>query len=143
MRLEVIGQRLLTGRLCIAQAALVFARTLFARTAAYAREKPVWAPVGAPRLIDMPQLRAVFARADAGLGEIERFVGVSAQRRLPTAEQFVGVGPRWRPTGRTGELRYAGRWRRRRLAGGGAPALRVPARCHDPGRRAGRGHRGE
>jgi hypothetical protein len=107
MRLEVIGQRLLTGRLCIAQAALVFARTLFARTAAYAREKPVWAPVGAPRLIDMPQLRAVFARADAGLGEIERFVGVSAQRRLPTAEQFVGVGPRWRPGGRTGELRYA------------------------------------
>ena len=72
MRLEVIGQRLLTGRLCIAQAALVFARTLFARADAYARSKPVWSPVGAPKLVEMPQLRAVFTRADKGLSEVSR-----------------------------------------------------------------------
>ena len=57
MRIEVIGQRLLTGRMCIAQAALVAARTLFASALKYADSKPVWSPTGSPKLAEMPQVR--------------------------------------------------------------------------------------
>ena len=39
MRIEVIGQRLLSGRLAIAEAALVFARVLHLRAESYARGK--------------------------------------------------------------------------------------------------------
>lgn len=39
MRIEVIGQRLLTGRLAIAEAALVSARCLLMKTEQYANEK--------------------------------------------------------------------------------------------------------
>jgi len=39
MRLEVIGQRLLTGRLCIAQAAIVATRKLFSKAVAFAQVK--------------------------------------------------------------------------------------------------------
>jgi hypothetical protein len=39
MRIEVIGQRLMTGRLAIAEAALVAARVLTMRTEAYAQDK--------------------------------------------------------------------------------------------------------
>ena len=52
MRIEVIGQRLLTGRMCIAQAALVAARTLFANAQRYAESKPVWSPAGSPVLVE-------------------------------------------------------------------------------------------
>jgi hypothetical protein len=48
MRIEVIGQRLLTGRLCIAQAALVYARVLHLHTLAYGDTKQVPAPRPAP-----------------------------------------------------------------------------------------------
>jgi acyl-CoA oxidase len=81
MRIEVIGQRLLTGRMCIAQAALVAARTLFANAQKYADEKPVWSPTGSPRLAEMPQLADVFAVAAAELTEIERFTA-AIERQL-------------------------------------------------------------
>jgi acyl-CoA oxidase len=80
MRIEVIGQRLLTGRMCIAQSALVLARTLFSNVQTYAAEKPVWQPVGAARLDQMPQLRQVFLDADASLSEIESFATTVEQR---------------------------------------------------------------
>ena len=76
MRLEVIGQRLLTGRMCISQAALVFARTLFGTTRAYSDEKNVWSPTNPDmRLSEVPQLAALYERAEKELTEMEAFVG--------------------------------------------------------------------
>ena len=76
MRLEVIGQRLLTGRMCISQAALVFARTLFANTRKYSDGKACWSPVETDqlKLSDVPQLAALFERADSELSAVEHFV---------------------------------------------------------------------
>lgn len=62
MRIEVIGQRLLSGRVAISQAALVFARKLFDRTKAYAENKKCWAPKGEPTLSSMPQLAHVLQK---------------------------------------------------------------------------------
>merc|ERR1711988_1495160 len=76
MRLVVIGQRLLTGRMCIAQAALVFARTLFKTTREYSDSKGVWNPADSNAILsDVPQLAALYARADRELTEMEEFVG--------------------------------------------------------------------
>merc|ERR1719320_678128 len=41
MRIEVIGQRLLTGRLAIAEAAITMVRQLFVKTRSYADSKLV------------------------------------------------------------------------------------------------------
>jgi len=76
MRIEVIGQRLLTGRMCIAQAALVFARAIFASAQNYAAEKPVWQPVGEARLDQMPQLRHVFDTHGDKLSSVEKYCSV-------------------------------------------------------------------
>ena len=58
MRLEVIGQRLLTGRLAIAQAGLMFAKKLYEKTLEFAKQRQVWTPKGAPpmSLSQLPQL---------------------------------------------------------------------------------------
>ena len=81
MRIEVIGQRLLTGRMVIAQAALLCARTLHMRTEAYAATKTCNGLAGEVPLGEMPQLKAVlsdgYARLDAMLG-----FAAAVERRL-------------------------------------------------------------
>ena len=81
MRIEVIGQRLLTGRMVIAQAALLCARTLHMRTEAYAATKTCNRLAGEVPLGEMPQLKAVlsdgYARLDAMLG-----FAAAVERRL-------------------------------------------------------------
>jgi len=72
---HMIGQRLFTGRVAVAQAALEFRRGLFESTKAYADQKPCWAPSGQPVLSDIPQLRALFAENARGLDRLDRFVG--------------------------------------------------------------------
>merc|ERR1711988_2054973 len=100
MRLEVIGQRLLTGRMCIAQAALVFARTLFKTTRAYSDNKGIWNPADSNAILsDVPQLAALYARADRELTEMEEFVGEVESRlcrclsesRIPSAELVEAI----------------------------------------------------
>ncbi len=100
MRLEVIGQRLLTGRMCIAQAALVFARTLFKTTREYSDSKGVWNPADAnATLSEVPQLAALYDRADRDLAEMEEFVGEIETRlcacltesRIPSAELVEAI----------------------------------------------------
>lgn len=76
MRLEVIGQRLLTGRLCIAQAAIEFASKLFERTKDYSDQKRCWAPVGEPVLSSMPQLNSIYEKAVA---DFNRLVGFTTE----------------------------------------------------------------
>jgi len=75
MRLEVIGQRLLTGRMAIAQAGVAFARTLYKKTFEYATTKMCWAPKGQPQpsLAELPQLQHLFAVADEKLNVLEMF----------------------------------------------------------------------
>ena len=65
----MIGQRLYTGRVCVAQAALEYRRKLFEVAHDYASSKPVWSPFAPPPVAEgelgpvlssVPQLRAIF-----------------------------------------------------------------------------------
>jgi len=100
MRLEVIGQRLLTGRMCIAQAALVFARTLFKTTRDYSDNKGIWNPADPDAILsDVPQLAALYDQADRDLTEMEEFTqAIEAQlceclsdSRIPSAELVEAI----------------------------------------------------
>jgi acyl-CoA oxidase len=74
MRIEVIGQRLLTGRLVIAEAALVGLRCLLSKTHAYCKQKKVNGLGDTkPALAALPQLRTLFDTAYASLDELEAF----------------------------------------------------------------------
>lgn len=80
MRIEVIGQRLLTGRIAIAEAALVCARSIHLKAEAYAQGKLCNGLAGETSLASMPQLRTVFDESYAAFGEMERFTaGVEAR----------------------------------------------------------------
>ncbi|KAJ1460934.1 hypothetical protein M885DRAFT_508407 [Pelagophyceae sp. CCMP2097] len=87
MRIEVIGQRLLTGRLAIAQAALVFARALHAKTEAYARGKVCNGLGGPVKLYEMPQLRHCFDESYAALDAV---IGFTADVEDRLAACLVG-----------------------------------------------------
>lgn len=75
MRIEILGQRLLTGRLAIAQASVQFAQSLFANTKDYAMQKKCWAPKGfrQPALAEVPHIAAIFAEGEAQLAVLGRF----------------------------------------------------------------------
>ena len=75
MRIEIIGQRLLSGRVAVAQAALVFATKLFEATQVYSDRKKCWAPGAEPPLSQIPQLKALYAEAGAELGRLNLFTG--------------------------------------------------------------------
>lgn len=64
---EMIGQRLYTGRVVVAQAALAYCRQLFKVTKGYTDNKAVWTPFAVegelPSLSDIPQLRALYQAA--------------------------------------------------------------------------------
>jgi len=81
MRIEVIGQRLMTGRLAIAEAALVAARVLTMRTEAYAQDKVCNGLAGERSLASMPQLAAVFEESYAELDELAAFTA-GVEKRL-------------------------------------------------------------
>eukprot|EP00937_MAST-01D_sp_MAST-1D-sp2_P005395 g5395.t1 len=74
---HMIGQRLFTGRIAVAQAALAYARQLFGVARAYADAKPVWGGQAAEPvpLAAVPQLAAIFAEGGEELGRLDRFVG--------------------------------------------------------------------
>ena len=71
MKIEVIGQRLMTGRLAIAEAAVVAVRQLFIKTYNYASQKSVNGIRGALPLAELPHLEQLFGDADRKLTEIE------------------------------------------------------------------------
>jgi len=80
MRIEVIGQRLLTGRLAIAEAALVCARAVHMRTESYAEQKVCNGIAGEVKLSEMPQLRAVFEESYAALDRMAEFTAGVEER---------------------------------------------------------------
>jgi len=81
----MIGQRLYTGRVAVAQAALAFRRQVFEVTEAYARQKPIPDVAGRKGrvLADIPQLRALFADAAARADALEAFVGTCEDKLAP------------------------------------------------------------
>jgi len=95
---EMIGQRLFTGRVVVAQAALSYCKKLFEVTKDYTDKKPIWSPLASPDdpllLSGIPQLRALFAEADERIAQMESFVGrcesqlspLLAGRAVPSAD---------------------------------------------------------
>lgn len=75
---EMIGQRLYTGRVAVAQAALSYRRRLFEKTKAYADAKPIPAfGRGTATLSSIPQLRALFAEAEVTAAALEEYLKIS------------------------------------------------------------------
>ena len=73
--MDMIGQRLFTGRVAVAQAALIFAAKLFADTRRYSDAKPCTMRNGVrPELSQVPQLAALYDEADARLSATRDFV---------------------------------------------------------------------
>jgi len=79
--MELIGQRLFTGRVAVAQGAHEFRRRLFRRTRSHNDAKPCWAPGGGSHsakttvmLSAVPQLRALYAEADASEARMSAFL---------------------------------------------------------------------
>mmetsp|Transcript_80970 Transcript_80970/g.223938 ORF Transcript_80970/g.223938 Transcript_80970/m.223938 type:complete len:484 (-) Transcript_80970:139-1590(-) len=80
--MDMIGQRLYTGRCVIARSAIVFTRTLYASTRKYTDNKTCWAPKNASMtLSEIPQLKALFSEADVELSHLERFL-LEVENRL-------------------------------------------------------------
>eukprot|EP00408_Alexandrium_pacificum_P066442 CAMPEP_0171178468 /NCGR_PEP_ID=MMETSP0790-20130122/12766_1 /TAXON_ID=2925 /ORGANISM="Alexandrium catenella, Strain OF101" /LENGTH=473 /DNA_ID=CAMNT_0011643389 /DNA_START=56 /DNA_END=1477 /DNA_ORIENTATION=+ len=73
--MDMIGQRLYTGRCVIARSAVVFARSLYASTRQYTDNKKCWAPKGASlTLSEIPQLKALYAEAEGELNFMDGFL---------------------------------------------------------------------
>jgi len=69
--MDMIGQRLYTGRAVIASSTLVFARTLYKTAREYADNKRCWHPKGSIMLSEIPQLSFLYKEADEKLGKVE------------------------------------------------------------------------
>jgi len=69
--MDMIGQRLYTGRTVIAASTLVFARTLYKTAQTYADSKKCWSPHGNVPLSSIPQLSHLYAQADKELIKVE------------------------------------------------------------------------
>jgi len=81
--MDMIGQRLYTGRTVIARAALVFTRTLYASTRKYTDNKRCWEPKGSGlTLSGVPQLQSLYAEAETELSKLETFLGVVERQLL-------------------------------------------------------------
>eukprot|EP01134_Creolimax_fragrantissima_P003174 CFRG3174T1 len=72
--MQMIGQRLFTGRVAVASAALTFTRELFKMTKQYSDNKRCWAPAGEPMLTDIPQLQSLFAEAEKRDAELVTYL---------------------------------------------------------------------
>jgi len=69
--MDMIGQRLYTGRTVIAGSTLVFARTLYKTARDYTDAKRCWHPKGSIPLSDIPQLATLYKEADRELGRVD------------------------------------------------------------------------
>jgi acyl-CoA oxidase len=69
--MDMIGQRLYTGRAVIAGSTLVFARTLYRTAREYTDKKNCWNPKGATLLSDIPQLKFLYEEADQAFSRVE------------------------------------------------------------------------
>ena len=72
--MDMIGQRLYTGRVAVAQAALVFVRRLLDDTKRYSDQKMCTMRGASPALSDVPQLRALYQEGYATLDRLDAYV---------------------------------------------------------------------
>lgn len=73
----MVGQRLFTGRVAVAQAALAFSRGVFAETKVYSDAKPIWGTSSsgeAEVLSSVPQLRSLYTEAERRFTALDAFV---------------------------------------------------------------------
>lgn len=87
---HMIGQRLFSGRVAVAQAALAFRRELFRTTREYTDNKKCWSPRGETFLSSIPQLDALYQEAEENDRLLQEFVyacelDLSASLRNDTA----------------------------------------------------------
>eukprot|EP00913_Durusdinium_trenchii_P002365 g2183.t1 len=89
--MAMIGQRLFSGRVAVAWAALTFTRKLFEMTRAYSDHKKCWIPKNST-LTEVPQLQHLYLRADETLKKLENFVG-SCEKQLSDCLQKDEIPP--------------------------------------------------
>ena len=78
---HMIGQRLFTGRVAVAQAAMAFRHGLFDRTKGFSDSKNCWSPTGDIRLSDIPHIKALYDKSEQEAQVLDDFVG-ECERRL-------------------------------------------------------------
>lgn len=77
---HMIGQRLFTGRVAVAQAAMAFRHGLFDRTKEFSDHKKCWSPKGDTCLSDIPHIKALYEAADQEAQVLDAFVGECEKR---------------------------------------------------------------
>ena len=99
--MDMIGQRLFTGRVAVAQAALAFAEKLFADTKRYSDAKMCVMRGDTPALTDVPQLRALYEEAEGRLTRVKNFVETCESRLCEclAADRIPARGPHPRHRG--------------------------------------------
>jgi acyl-CoA oxidase len=70
----MIGQRLFSGRVAVAQAALAFRNSVFEKTQSYADNKQCWAPKGTRALSSLPHLKSLFCENEKNLQVLNPFL---------------------------------------------------------------------
>jgi acyl-CoA oxidase len=71
---DMIGQRLYSGRICVAQAGLEYRRQLFQQTKDYSDGKPIFSFSGPRVLSNIPQLTAIYQENEKKMSVIDAFV---------------------------------------------------------------------
>lgn len=72
--MAMIGQRLFTGRVAVAQAALTFTKSIFQSTKSYSDGKLTWSPEGKRPLSNIPQIRSLYEECELKLTRLFTFV---------------------------------------------------------------------
>eukprot|EP01061_Rhynchopus_euleeides_P020511 TRINITY_DN3336_c0_g1_i2.p1 TRINITY_DN3336_c0_g1~~TRINITY_DN3336_c0_g1_i2.p1 ORF type:complete len:463 (+),score=204.66 TRINITY_DN3336_c0_g1_i2:50-1438(+) len=96
---HMIGQRLFTGRVAVAQAALEFRRSIFEQTKRFTDQKECWTPTGTRPLSSVPQLKRLYERHTANQALLDEFVGKCEReladhlrnKTLPTLELVEAI----------------------------------------------------
>jgi len=96
MGIEVIGQRLLTGRLVIAQMTVDSVRLLLKHVRTYAQQRRVWSPVPDHELslADVPHIADLFQRVEKDLDVQERFTA-HVEKQLSAHLRRDTLPPPW------------------------------------------------
>lgn len=79
--MDMIGQRLYTGRAVIAGSTMVFARTLYGRAREYTDNKHCWNPKGSTMLSNIPQLKVLYQESDEAFKRVDD-LRVAVESRL-------------------------------------------------------------
>jgi len=88
----MIGQRLYTGRIAVAQAALAYTRKQFDLTRDYSDRKVCWGPKENSNLTKVPQISALYNHADKQLLTLDKYVA-ECERHLSSHLQDDTIPP--------------------------------------------------